>query len=120
MEKGKLTQAFPGEVKGPKGFDPMGANSRCPDLTGSPSDTLETDILQDHCHIDNTPAPEAIETWMNKCRKLERERGEARREAEAWRAFARLNVAGNVPGKKKFPWENTKISGCEPTDNDKH
>jgi hypothetical protein len=38
--------------------------------------------------------------------KLERERDEARREAEAWRAFARLNVAGNVAEKKKFPWEN--------------
>lgn len=48
--------------------------------SGSPSGTPETDILWDHCHIDNTPAPEAIETWVEKCRKLERERNEARRE----------------------------------------
>jgi len=31
MKNDKPTQTFPGELKGPKGFDPMGANSRCPD-----------------------------------------------------------------------------------------
>ena len=35
MEPTKPHQTFPGEIKGPKGFDPMGANSRCPDLSGS-------------------------------------------------------------------------------------
>lgn len=37
------------------------------------SDTPRTDILHDHCHIDNTPAPEAIETWVESHRALERD-----------------------------------------------
>lgn len=35
MKPSKPYQAFPGEIKGPKGFDPMGENSRFPDLAGS-------------------------------------------------------------------------------------
>ena len=69
---------------------------------GSPSDTPETDILHDHCHIDNTPAPEAIETWATKCRKLERERNEARRECELWRGRF-------VDERIRFPWENSEV-----------
>ena len=37
--------------------------------------------------------------------RLERERDEARREAESWRAFALLHIAGRIWKKKEFPWE---------------
>lgn len=66
------------------------------------SDPLETDILHDHCNAYNTPAPEAIETWYQKCAKLERERDEARREAEIERdRYCHRDHGGHV-----YPWED--------------
>ena len=70
---------------------------------GSPTDTPETDSLWQVCR---GGAAANIITWADKCRILERERDEARREAENERdRYCHRDHGGHV-----FPWENSEDS----------
>jgi len=94
----------------------------------SQSDTPETDIFHDHCHIGNTPAPEAIDEWVEKCRKLERERNSYKREimefrnslgctgGESWQmGLARL--WGRLPAENRggVSWRGAQRLGVDTT-----
>lgn len=66
---------------------------------------LSEELRQLH---DSGDAGKMVEGLAEKAEELERERDEARREACAWRAFARINSnADKLPDKnQRFPWES--------------
>ena len=111
-----------------KMLEESGVCSRSRAAPGSQSDTPEADILHDHCHIDNTPAPEAIETWVEKCQKLERERNRYKAALdECWQLIDEaekdeINIRDEMEKWQReyghLLSENSKIGGCEPSSND--